>query len=52
MLWSGDHFALAHIGDPRAFRLRDGQLSQITEDHVMGKLVSNAGWLAPVMSRS
>jgi protein phosphatase len=51
MLWSGDRFALAHIGDSRAFRLRDGQLSQITEDHVMGKLVSNPGWLAPVMSR-
>jgi protein phosphatase len=51
MLWSGDHFALAHIGDSRAFRLRAGQLRQITEDHVMGKLVSNARGLAPVMSR-
>ena len=51
MLWSGDHFALAHIGDSRAFRLREGQLGQITEDHVMGKLVSNAGHLAPVLSR-
>src|SRR5208337_4630604 len=28
-----------------------GQLGQITEDHVMGKLVSNAGYLAPVLSR-
>ena len=51
MLWSGDHFALAHIGDSRAFRLREGDLDQITEDHVMGKLVSNAGRLAPVLSR-
>ncbi len=51
MLWSGDRFALAHIGDSRAFRLREGQLGQITEDHVMGKLVSNAGFLAPVLSR-
>ena len=51
MLRSGDHFALAHIGDSRAFRLRDKQLRQITEDHVMGKLVSNAGDLAPVLSR-
>jgi PPM family protein phosphatase len=51
MLWSGDRFALAHIGDSRAFRLREGQLGQITEDHVMGKLVSNAGYLAPVLSR-
>jgi protein phosphatase len=51
MLWSGAHFALAHIGDSRAFRLREGDLGQITEDHVMGKLVSNAGRLAPVLSR-
>jgi serine/threonine protein phosphatase PrpC len=51
MLWSGDRFALAHIGDSRAFRFRESQLDQITEDHVMGKLVSNAGYLAPVLSR-
>lgn len=51
ILRTGDCFALAHIGDSRAFRLRDGQLRQITEDHVMSKLVSNPGYLAPVMSR-
>jgi protein phosphatase len=51
MLWSGDTAALAHIGDSRAFRLRDGQLRRITEDHVLGNLVSNAGPLAPVLSR-
>ena len=51
MLWSGDHVALVHIGDSRAFRLRDGQLRQLTEDHVLGNLVSNAGSLAPVLSR-
>jgi len=51
MLWSGNKAALVHIGDSRAFRLRDGQLRQITEDHVLGNLVSNAGPLAPVLSR-
>ena len=51
MLWSGDCAALVHIGDSRAFRLRDGQLRQITEDHILGNLVSNAGSLAPVLSR-
>jgi PPM family protein phosphatase len=50
MLWSGATAVLAHIGDSRAFRLRDGQLRQITEDHVLGNLVSNAGPLAPVLS--
>jgi PPM family protein phosphatase len=51
MLRSGNTAALVHIGDSRAFRLRDGQLHQITEDHVLGNLVSNAGSLAPVLSR-
>ena len=51
MLWSGGTAALVHIGDSRAFKLRDGRLRQITEDHVLGNLVSNAGPLGPVLSR-
>jgi PPM family protein phosphatase len=51
MLWSGNTAALVHIGDSRAFRLQDGQFHQITEDHVLGNLVSNAGSLAQVLSR-
>jgi protein phosphatase len=51
MLWSADQVALVHIGDSRAFRLRDGVLRRLTEDHVMGNLVSNAGELAPVLTR-
>ena len=51
MLWSGDCAALAHIGDSRAFRLREGRLRQITEDHTIGKLVSDADFLASVLSR-
>lgn len=51
ILWSKDRAALAHIGDSRAFRLRGGQLRQITEDHTIGKLVSDADFLAPVLSR-
>ncbi len=38
---SGDHVAVANIGDSRAYLLRHGILKQITEDHVMGKLVAN-----------
>jgi serine/threonine protein phosphatase PrpC len=41
MLWSGNHTAVANIGDSRAYLLRRGTLKQITEDHVMGKLVAN-----------
>jgi protein phosphatase len=51
MLVSGDRAALANIGDSRAFRLRGGQLRQITEDHTIGNLVWDAGFLAPVLAR-
>lgn len=30
----GTHYTLAHIGDSRIYRLRDGQLRQLTTDHV------------------
>jgi protein phosphatase len=51
MLWSDSQVALVHIGDSRAFRFRGGVLRRLTEDHVMGNLVSNAGELAPVLTR-
>jgi PPM family protein phosphatase len=53
MLWSGRIYALAHIGDSRAYRLRGSQLRQLTEDHTLGNLVAAAKTspLAPVMSR-
>ena len=31
----GQSYALAHVGDTRAYLLRDGQLSQLTTDHVV-----------------
>jgi len=41
MLWSGSHVAVANIGDSRAYLLRNGTLRQITEDHVVSKLVAS-----------
>ena len=31
----GQSYALAHVGDTRAYLLRDGQLTQLTHDHVV-----------------
>ncbi|GAA1384482.1 MerR family transcriptional regulator [Catellatospora chokoriensis] len=33
LLWTGSHIGLAHVGDTRAYRLRDGGLRQLTGDH-------------------
>jgi serine/threonine protein phosphatase PrpC len=41
MLWSDHHVAVANIGDSRAYLLREGGIRQITEDHVLSKLVAS-----------
>ncbi|MDX6742550.1 PP2C family protein-serine/threonine phosphatase [Actinocorallia sp. A-T 12471] len=44
MLWNGtSRFALAHIGDSRAYLLRDGVLFQITSDHTLAQLLADGG---------
>jgi serine/threonine protein phosphatase PrpC len=41
MLWSADHFAIANIGDSRAYLLRKKVLIPLTEDHVLSNLLAS-----------
>jgi serine/threonine protein phosphatase PrpC len=38
---------LAHVGDSRIYRLRQGRLQQLTEDHSMAQLFIRMGYLTP-----
>lgn len=45
LLFSGPRLTVAHIGDSRAYLLRDQVLFQITEDHTVARLKVEAGEL-------
>jgi serine/threonine protein phosphatase PrpC len=47
LLRSGNRLALAHIGDSRAYLLRDGVLTQITKDHTFVQTLVDEGRLTP-----
>jgi protein phosphatase len=47
MLWSGSQLALVHIGDTRAYLLRDGELFQITHDHTVVQSLLDEGRITP-----
>lgn len=47
LLRSGGKLALAHIGDSRAYLLRDGVLVQITRDHTFVQTLVDEGRLTP-----
>ncbi|MEU7070671.1 MerR family transcriptional regulator [Streptomyces narbonensis] len=46
-VWTGDRLALAHVGDARAYLLRDGVLRCLTRDHTVVQERVEAGELDP-----
>ncbi|MEP7765370.1 Stp1/IreP family PP2C-type Ser/Thr phosphatase [Sanguibacter sp. 25GB23B1] len=47
LLRSGNKLAMAHIGDSRAYVLRDGVLSQVTKDHTFVQHLVDTGKITP-----
>ncbi|WP_411109506.1 MerR family transcriptional regulator [Streptomyces sp. c-19] len=46
-VWTGERLALAHVGDGRAYLLRDGGLVRLTRDHTVVQARVEAGELDP-----
>ena len=47
LLWTGAQLALVHVGDSRAYLLRDGAFFQITEDHTLVRSLIEEGRITP-----
>lgn len=47
MVWTGSQLALVHVGDSRAYLMRDGALFQITHDHTLVQSMIDEGRLTP-----
>jgi protein phosphatase len=47
LLWQGNGFGLAHIGDSRGYLLHEGELRQITKDHTLVQSLVDEGRISP-----
>jgi protein phosphatase len=44
---TGDEISLGHVGDSRAYRMRDGELEQLTRDHSLVAELERSGQITP-----
>ena len=52
MLWTGSQLGLVHIGDSRAYLLRDDRFFQITHDHTLVQSMIEEGRITPQEAES
>ncbi len=52
VVFSDEGFVLGHIGDSRTYRLRDGQLKQLTQDHSLVQDQLDQGLITPEEARN
>lgn len=51
LLWDGERFAWAHLGDSRAYRLREGDLEQLSTDHTFVQSLVEEGKITAAEAR-
>jgi len=51
-LFDGNRLAMAHLGDSRAYLLRDGEIGQITKDHTFVQTLIDEGRITEEEARS
>jgi len=52
MLFYDDRLTIAHVGDSRAYRMRDGRLEQVTRDHTLMQELIDRGFYTPEEARA
>lgn len=52
LLFYDNRFTVAHVGDSRLYRLRDGELEQITRDHSLMQELVDRGFYTPEQARN
>lgn len=52
VMFHDDAMSVAYVGDSRLYRFRDGELSQVTEDHTVVQELVNGGFYTPEQART